>query len=241
MSTETTTQHNSEKDNFDYQLLARLKTDCEYYLNTRENKLWAGSPEEQIAKMREIYSALEQKPEWISPEDIDEYESRFIELNKSISESATDVDLKGEIIMEGNRKESHRDLVQVMKAARLQKGIRVIDICKRTGWKRGNVYRIEGGEINLSANTIIEYLSAIGCKLTISDEKSLEQTLDANGQATLNRLSDLQNTLNKLLEEVNAITAEINKSISHTSEPERLPEEEPIVGGDFDADNDIDI
>lgn len=92
MSTETTTQHNSEKDNFDYQLLARLKTDCEYYLSTRENKLWAGSPEEQIAKMREIYSALEQKPEWISTEDIDEYESRFIELNKSISESADDVD-----------------------------------------------------------------------------------------------------------------------------------------------------
>lgn len=92
MSTETTTQHNSEKDNFDYQLLARLKTDCEYYLSTRENKLWAGSPEEQIAKMREIYSALEQKPEWISPEDIDEYESRFIDLNKSISESAADVD-----------------------------------------------------------------------------------------------------------------------------------------------------
>lgn len=92
MSTETTTQHNSEKDNFDYQLLARLKTDCEYYLSTRENKLWAGSPEEQITKMREIYSALEQKPEWISPEDIDEYESRFIELNKSISESAADVD-----------------------------------------------------------------------------------------------------------------------------------------------------
>ena len=49
MSTETTTQHNSEKDNFDYQLLARLKTDCEYYLSTRENKLWAGSPEEQTA------------------------------------------------------------------------------------------------------------------------------------------------------------------------------------------------
>lgn len=92
MSTETTTQHNSEKDNFDYQLLARLKTDCEYYLSTRENKLWTGSPEEQIAKMREIYSALEQKPEWISPEDIDEYERCFIELNKSISESAADVD-----------------------------------------------------------------------------------------------------------------------------------------------------
>lgn len=241
MSTETTTQHNSEKDNFDYQLLARLKTDCEYYLNTRENKLWAGSPEEQIAKMREIYSALEQKPEWISPEDIDEYERRFIELNKSISENATEVDFKGNIKMEENMEDLNKAFIQQLKKARIQKGISVIELCKRTGWPRSVVYRLETGELSPKASTIIEYLSAIDCQLAISDEKPLEQTVDTKAQAIINKLSALQNTLAKLTAEANAIAAEINEIISHTSAPERFPEEEQIVGGDFNADNDIDI
>lgn len=93
MSTETTTQHNSEKDNFDYQLLARLRSDCEYALNTGENKLWAGNVQEQIDKMRELYNGLEVKPEWITPEDIDEYERRFNEVDSSIDEIIDDIEI----------------------------------------------------------------------------------------------------------------------------------------------------
>ena len=78
---------------YEYQLLARLRTDCEYYLNTHENKLWAGNPQEQIEKMRELYNALEEKPEWISPEDIDEYERRFIELQAQELENDEDLDI----------------------------------------------------------------------------------------------------------------------------------------------------
>ena len=42
---------------FEYQLLDRLKTDCNYYLgngNRCEKHLWAGNVKDQIAKMKEL-------------------------------------------------------------------------------------------------------------------------------------------------------------------------------------------
>lgn len=61
----------------EYQLLDRLRTDCEYFLsagNRETKKLWAGSVEEQIAKMRELYHMLPEKPEWLTEQDIERYE-----------------------------------------------------------------------------------------------------------------------------------------------------------------------
>lgn len=66
---------------FNYQLLARLKQDCEYYLgygNRVKKHLWAGSEVEQIAKMRELYEGFSVKPDWISLEDISRYEAEMI-------------------------------------------------------------------------------------------------------------------------------------------------------------------
>lgn len=66
---------------FDYQLLARLQQDCDYYLghgNRSKKHLWAGGEAEQIAKMKELYSGLKEKPEWISLDDIDTYEARML-------------------------------------------------------------------------------------------------------------------------------------------------------------------
>ena len=73
-----------ERQTVEYQLLARLRSDCEYSLNTGENKLWAGNAQEQIEKMRELYNGLEVKPEWITLKDIDEYEKRFNEIDSDI-------------------------------------------------------------------------------------------------------------------------------------------------------------
>ena len=69
-----------EQDSDDYRLLSRLKADCDYFLGAggREEKhLWAGNVREQIAKMRELYAALPEKPEWLTPEDIDRYAQRM--------------------------------------------------------------------------------------------------------------------------------------------------------------------
>ena len=63
-----------------YQLLSRLKADCDYFLDAGgrvEKHLWAGNVREQIAKMRELYAALPEKPEWLTQEDIDHYAQRM--------------------------------------------------------------------------------------------------------------------------------------------------------------------
>ena len=63
-----------------YFLLSRLKADCEYFLGAggrAEKHLWAGNVREQIAKMRELYAALPEKPEWLTQEDIDRYAQRI--------------------------------------------------------------------------------------------------------------------------------------------------------------------
>ena len=63
-----------------YFLLSRLKDDCEYFLGAggrAEKHLWAGTVREQIAKMRELYAALPEKPEWLTQEDIDRYAQRM--------------------------------------------------------------------------------------------------------------------------------------------------------------------
>ena len=71
----TVLEHNQE-----YQLLDRLRSDCEYFLgagNRSEKHLWAGSVRAQIAKMRELYDTLLEKPEWLTKEVIDDYAERM--------------------------------------------------------------------------------------------------------------------------------------------------------------------
>ena len=64
---------NNEQEKFEYQLLSRLQADCKYVLDTEvgengiklekaQSHLWAKNPEEQIAKMRELYNAVPVKP-----------------------------------------------------------------------------------------------------------------------------------------------------------------------------------
>ena len=72
---------------FEYMLLSRLQSDCEYYLkggiggeNARHDKhLWAGNVTDQIAKMRELYAVFPEdaKPEWLTLEEIAEFEKEM--------------------------------------------------------------------------------------------------------------------------------------------------------------------
>ena len=64
----------------EYRLVGRLKADCDYFLGAggrAEKHLWAGNVREQIAKMRELYALLPEKPEWLTMEDIDRYAQRM--------------------------------------------------------------------------------------------------------------------------------------------------------------------
>ena len=82
----------SNDNEYNYMLLSRLKQDCDYFLkngNRAEKHLWAGNVDGQIAKMKELYNKLPKKPEWLSMEDIENYEKEMkqdekTELNESL-------------------------------------------------------------------------------------------------------------------------------------------------------------
>ena len=61
-------------------LLDRLRADCDYFLGAggrSEKHLWAGNVHAQIKKMRELYDALPEKPEWLTAEAIDRYAAQM--------------------------------------------------------------------------------------------------------------------------------------------------------------------
>ena len=68
---------------FRYQLLDRMRSDCDYFLGygQRNTKyLWADDEVEQIAAIKAIYNSFpeDQKPEWLTLEQITEYESKMV-------------------------------------------------------------------------------------------------------------------------------------------------------------------
>lgn len=72
----------SEKS-FRYQMLGRLAADCEYYLgygNRYADSLWAHDEARQIELMIALYNSFgaDEKPQWLSMEQIMEYQKEMI-------------------------------------------------------------------------------------------------------------------------------------------------------------------
>ena len=71
---------------FNYMLLGRLKSDCEYFLNYggRSIKhLYYDSVEEHISEMKRMWNnfPLDKKPEWLTFGDIEKYEKEMLNNN----------------------------------------------------------------------------------------------------------------------------------------------------------------
>lgn len=67
-------------DEFKYMMLGRLKQDCLYFLgngNGHEKHLWALNISEQISEMKEHWNEIKIKPEWISMQDIEDFEKNM--------------------------------------------------------------------------------------------------------------------------------------------------------------------
>lgn len=67
-----------------YQLLDRLRADCDYYLgngNRNKRHLWAETEEEQMEYMKFIWNNFldNEKPEWLTWEQILEYEEKMVQ------------------------------------------------------------------------------------------------------------------------------------------------------------------
>ena len=68
---------------FNYMMLGRLQSDCEYFLENgqrSEKHLWAGNVADQIKEMKKIYNKFveSEKPEWLTLEQIEDYEKEMI-------------------------------------------------------------------------------------------------------------------------------------------------------------------
>lgn len=105
---------------FLYQMLGRLESDCKYFLgngNGAEKHLWALTVDNQISAMKEIYNKLKEKPEWLSLEQINNYEKQMkdklsekaININERNNRDSTEqiftkiyTDLKEEMLKEDN-------------------------------------------------------------------------------------------------------------------------------------------
>ncbi|MGL5254548.1 MAG: LPD11 domain-containing protein [Brevinema sp.] len=74
----------SEEKKFQYMMLGRLKSDCDFYLghgNRYPARLWNGDEKEHLEHMKEIWNGFSEteKPEWLTLEQIQEYEKKMLE------------------------------------------------------------------------------------------------------------------------------------------------------------------
>lgn len=75
------TEFINEGKEFNYMMLSRLQQDNEYFLgngNGSENNLWAGNVKDQIKEMKKIWNKLKEKPEWLTMEQIEQYEKDML-------------------------------------------------------------------------------------------------------------------------------------------------------------------
>ena len=90
---------NSWDKDFRYQMLGRMKADCEYYIDSQSNMLessyivksesqdnsyekllWAKNVNEQIAIMKKLYASFYEweRPEWITLSDIENFKNLMV-------------------------------------------------------------------------------------------------------------------------------------------------------------------
>lgn len=80
------TESNGSENNqqYQYMLLSRLKMDCEYFLGNgrgSEKILYYENVPEHIAGMKVLWNELVVKPEWLSLDDINNYEEQMLNYN----------------------------------------------------------------------------------------------------------------------------------------------------------------
>lgn len=151
-------------DEFRYQLLDRLKSDCDYYLgngNRNDKHLWAGNVKDQIQTMKDLYNSFsdDKKPEWISLEDIDNYEKEMSDGLDEADEHDLSKDLYGD---EANRRIHTRLEFLDVYLEGLEKALKNNDtdnIILNKSKIKGNIeYLIPALNIKGGVNGLIDYL-----------------------------------------------------------------------------------
>lgn len=84
---------NAQNDKHNYMMLSRLKSDCEYFLgfgNGSERQLHQGNVEDQIKMMKELWNNLPVKPEWLTMDEINDYEAKMLQMKNGMNEGIGD-------------------------------------------------------------------------------------------------------------------------------------------------------
>lgn len=81
----------SHDETFRYRMLSRMKMDCNYYLgngNCYPGHLWAQNEYNQILYMKALWNSFPEdgKPEWLSMEQICEYEKKMLDKQPSLAD-----------------------------------------------------------------------------------------------------------------------------------------------------------
>ena len=74
-----------EEIRYSYMLLDRCRCDCEYFLNWGNGstkRLWGITIKSHIAKMKELWDIVPVKPDWLSYEQIEQYERNMLSYQK---------------------------------------------------------------------------------------------------------------------------------------------------------------
>lgn len=187
----TKKEENNTNLEYNYMLLDRLRSDCDYFLgygNGSERHLWAGNIDEQIAKMKELYNSFtdDQKPEWITMEDIDNYEKKMKEYNKEKKTEVTERDLSKDLFQdEANRRIYNRLINLDVYLEQLKKAIENNDtdsiIANKSKIKSNVAYLIPALNIKGSVNGLTDYL------------KTTDFDFENNFKETADLLKDLNN------------------------------------------------
>lgn len=156
----------------DYMLLDRLRQDCDYYLgngNRHTKHLWAGDEKKQIEKMIELYNSFteEEKPEWISLEDIKNYAKQ---MNVSIIKQGNfyNSDLGKVFCLENNRNKEGIEYALLQKDNKyiIACGVNIDENSKLSWWN--GIYR----DNLLSATVVYE-------KMALLQRQKIENTIEA--------------------------------------------------------------
>lgn len=95
-----------------YMFLSRMQTDCKYFLDGHEHNkfLWAENPEKQIEYMKWLYNSFpdDKKPQWISMEEIEDYERQMVGKGKE-DYSRDDIYATESTITESKKEEEPKD------------------------------------------------------------------------------------------------------------------------------------
>lgn len=163
----------SPDKSFSYKMLSRLESDCKYILNALKqnspdgkldlkvvNKyLWFNDIDKQIALMKGIYKRLDEKPEWITLEEIEEYGNQLKEVvrTEKVEENLNEAMFKvGDVLKTKDGKEIKIKDVRIVKNAQTNSYEVAVQYTDKDGDKIVSVEEINKLLENLNEDLSVE-------------------------------------------------------------------------------------